>query len=130
MVAARHPGGWVFALPGNPASAMVTYWLLVRPALRCMMGHRDGFWRESLEAKLAAPLPGAKGRDRFLPATVTFADGEIHVSPLQPLGSHDVAAYAHGTVLVRIAAGSAPAPAGAQSEILPLIEWPPDTLVR
>ncbi|REJ75767.1 MAG: molybdopterin molybdenumtransferase MoeA [Acidobacteria bacterium] len=130
MVAARHAGGWVFALPGNPASAMVTYWLFVRPALRCMMGHRDHHWRETLRGTLGGELPGAKGRDRFLPATVRFDEGDIVVEPLLPLGSHDVAAYAHGTALVRVPAGSGPSAAGDSCEILPLIDWPPDTLAR
>ena len=46
-----------------------------------------------------------------------------------PPGSYS-AAREGDEILVRIAAGSAPAPAGAQCEILPLMEWPPDTLVR
>ena len=29
----------VFGLPGNPVSAMVTFVLLVRPALRALLGH-------------------------------------------------------------------------------------------
>ncbi|NJL27009.1 MAG: hypothetical protein HC897_03555, partial [Thermoanaerobaculia bacterium] len=43
LVAARHAGGWVFGLPGNPASVMVTFWLFVRPLLRRLMGSADGF---------------------------------------------------------------------------------------
>ncbi|HVS16787.1 MAG TPA: gephyrin-like molybdotransferase Glp [Thermoanaerobaculia bacterium] len=124
VVAARHPGGWVFALPGNPASAMVTFWLFVRPALRRMLGLMDGFWHGALTARLEAPLAAAKGRDLFLPARVRFADGEVVASPVPPLGSHDVAAYSHGTALVRARAGSPAREAGESCEILPLVEWP------
>ncbi|MDX1383725.1 MAG: molybdopterin molybdotransferase MoeA, partial [Thermoanaerobaculia bacterium] len=104
MVAASHDRGLVFALPGNPASAMVCYWLLVRPALRRMMGIHTGFWAEALEATLAAAAPGARGRDRLLPARVSFAGGRIDVSPVTPKGSHDLASYARGTALLRIPA--------------------------
>ncbi|GAA5915002.1 hypothetical protein JCM8208_005026 [Rhodotorula glutinis] len=34
----------VFALPGNPASALVTFYLFVLPALRKMEGRREGEW--------------------------------------------------------------------------------------
>ncbi|GAA5895965.1 uncharacterized protein JCM6883_001674 [Sporobolomyces salmoneus] len=34
----------VFALPGNPASALVTFYLFVLPALRKMEGRRQGEW--------------------------------------------------------------------------------------
>lgn len=34
----------VFALPGNPASALVTFFLFVLPALRKMEGRRECDW--------------------------------------------------------------------------------------
>jgi molybdenum cofactor synthesis domain-containing protein len=123
MVAAFHSEGLLFALPGNPASAMVCFWLLVRPALRRLAGLDDFFWREALRAKLTAALPAARDRDRFLPARVRFADGEALVEPLVPLGSHDLAAYARGTALVRAPAGSPERGAGESCEILPLVSW-------
>jgi molybdopterin molybdotransferase len=124
MVAAVHPGGWVFALPGNPASAMVCFWLFVRPALRRMLGFDDGFWRGALPATAAAPLPAAKGRDLFLPGEVGLdARAGIRVRVVEPQGSHDVAAYARGTVLVRVPKGTPEQPAGSRCEVLPLVEW-------
>jgi molybdopterin molybdotransferase len=123
MVFATHPAGWVFGLPGNPASVMVDFWLFVRPALACLGGREDSWWRPSLPATLAAPLPAAAGRDRFLPAEVAWGaapDGGPLARPLPPKGSHDLAAYARGTALVRVPAGAPPAPAGARCEILPL----------
>ncbi len=124
MVAARHPGGWVFALPGNPASAMVTFWLLVRPALRRMMGFEDGYWFGALRAELDGALPATKARALFLPCEVGFADGRLRARPVVPLGSHDVAAYARGTALLRVPARQPARSAGGECEILPLVEWP------
>ena len=66
LLVARHGGGWVFGLPGNPASVMVTYWLFVRPLLRRLMGLPDAFWAGALRATLDAPLPAGAARDRFL----------------------------------------------------------------
>jgi molybdopterin molybdotransferase len=43
LVFAVHERGLVFGLPGNPASVMVTFWLFVRPALRRLLGHEDGY---------------------------------------------------------------------------------------
>jgi molybdenum cofactor synthesis domain-containing protein len=112
LVFATHPGGVVFGLPGNPASAMVAYWLFVRPALRRMMGMvemtgleaGEGWWSGALAGTLTGPLRG----------------GAVHVTPWPPKGSHDLAAFAQGTALVRVRAGAAPAPAGAACEVLPL----------
>ncbi|HEX2465633.1 MAG TPA: gephyrin-like molybdotransferase Glp [Thermoanaerobaculia bacterium] len=123
MVAAVHPGGLLFALPGNPASAMVCFWLLVRPALRRLLGQADAFWREALEGRLSAPLPAARDRDRILPARVRFEEGHLLVEPLVPVGSHDLAAYAQGTALVRAPAGSPARAAGEPCTVLPLANW-------
>ncbi len=115
--------GVAFGLPGNPASVMVGFWLFVRPFLRSLLGKRDGFWHGALAAELAAPLPGAKGRDRFLPAEVEVAGGAIRVTPVSSVGSHDVGGYARGTALVRVPAGAEPRAAGDRCEVLPIAGW-------
>lgn len=120
LVAARHERGWVFGLPGNPASAMVTYWLFVRPLLRIMTGAEDAYWRGALGARLTGDLPGAKWRDRFLPCRFRVESGEVLVEPRPPLGSHDLVAYGAGAGLVRVPKRSAPAAAGEPCEVLPL----------
>ena len=123
MVAASREGTLVFGLPGNPASALVCFWLFVRPALHRLMGIDDAFWKGALPGRLVAPMPGARARDLFLPAEVRFQAGEILVRPHPPRGSHDLAAYGRGTALVRAPAHSEPSPAGRQCEILPLGDW-------
>jgi len=120
LVFAVHPGGFVFGLPGNPASVMVSFWLFVRPALRRLMGFDDSWWGSALKGTLAAPLLAAGPRDRFLPAEAEVRDGELRVTPLPPKGSHDLAAFGRGNALVRARAGAAPAGAGAGCEVLVL----------
>jgi len=124
LVVARHGGGLVFGLPGNPASVMACFWLFVRPALRRLQGLEDGFWHGAIRATLGAPLPGATHRDRFLPAQVDSAAGRLQAFPILPVGSHDLVAFAQGNALVRVPAGSAPAESGETCEILPLADWP------
>jgi len=123
MVAAIREGTLIFGLPGNPASAMVCFWLFVRPALRRLMGIDDAFWKGALPGRLVAPMPGARSRDLFLPAEIRFQAGEILVRPHPPRGSHDLVAYGRGTALVRAPAHSEPSPAGRPCEILPLGDW-------
>ena len=124
LVAARHSGGWVFGLPGNPASVMVGFWLFVRPLLRRLQGLEDSFWHGALEGVLTGALPGAKGRDRFLSADVGFREGRPLVRPSASKGSHDVSAFGHGTGLVRVPAHQEKLEAGAICEVLPLVDWP------
>ena len=123
LVAARHDGGWVFGLPGNPASVMITFQLFVRPLLRRLAGHPDGFWHGALRGELAADLPPPKGRDRFLVASVRrSSDGRLLVLPHPPRGSHDVAVYARGGALVRVPSDGPRKTEGSMCEILPLIQ--------
>lgn len=118
FVFATHPGGLVFGLPGNPAAGMVCFRLFVRPALRRLMGIADDWWSGALAGTLAAPLTGAKGRDRFVSATVEVSAGRLLVTPYPPKGSHDLAAYGRGNALVRVRAGAGAAEAGESCEVL------------
>jgi len=108
---------------------MVTFWLFFRPALKRLMGIgvgategiEGGWWSDYLPGVLTRPLPGAGPRDRFFAAAVEHRDGVLQVTPHPPKGSHDLAAYAHGTALVRVRAGAPPAPQGAACEVLLLL---------
>jgi molybdopterin molybdotransferase len=72
-------GALVFGLPGNPVSAMVTFELFVRPALRRMMGFRSLF-RPLVEARLAEDLRKKAGRLHFVRVVLERRDGEIVAS--------------------------------------------------
>lgn len=111
---------WVFGLPGNPASVMVTFWLFARPLLRRLMGLPGSFWQGAVDGELTAPLPANKGRDRFLAADVTRDQGRLLVTPHLPQGSHDVQAYARGTALVRVLPHAPAASVGSPCQVLPL----------
>jgi molybdopterin molybdotransferase len=59
----------VFGLPGNPVSAMVTFELFVRPALRRLAGFR-AIHRLRLRARALAPIPNPGVRRGYLRVTL------------------------------------------------------------
>jgi molybdopterin molybdotransferase len=84
---------FIFGLPGNPVSTMVTFELFVTPALDLLSGAqpRD---LPLLEARLAEPLHEKSGLTHFLPARVEWANVRPEVRPVRWQGSGDIAALA------------------------------------
>ncbi len=77
----------VVGLPGNPASALVVAWRIVRPLVRLLAGERvdaDGLGDErELSAVLDVPVPSRPGREDFRPCTLArSADGALHATPV------------------------------------------------
>jgi molybdopterin molybdotransferase len=64
----------VFGLPGNPVSAMVTFELFVRPALRRMAGHRT-IHRLRMRARALAAIANPGIRRGYLRVTLERAGG-------------------------------------------------------
>ncbi len=64
----------VFGLPGNPVSAMVTFELFVRPAIRKMAGH-SALHRPTIRARALAPIPNPGSRRGYLRVTLTSSNG-------------------------------------------------------
>jgi len=64
----------VFALPGNPVSAMVTFEMFVRPALMKMAGHAR-LDRPRLVARALAPIANPGRRRGYLRVTLTAQAG-------------------------------------------------------
>jgi len=69
----------VFGLPGNPVSAMVTFHLFARPALRALAGARPDDTRAT--AVLDEPLPRNSGRDEVVRCRLRAEDDGWHASP-------------------------------------------------
>jgi molybdopterin molybdotransferase len=66
-----HERPW-FGLPGNPVSAVVTFELFVRPALR-RMGARGDLFRETIAVTLGEAVTTPGGLTHFLRAVVDDA---------------------------------------------------------
>lgn len=71
----------VFGLPGNPAAAYMGFELIIRPALRKMMGY-SAFEHPKVTAKLTSDKKKKDTRRLFLRATLSRNDaGELEVTP-------------------------------------------------
>ena len=81
------PGGaLVFGLPGNPVSAMVTFLLFVRPAIRALLG--AGQRTEQVFAILDENLPKPPGRAHAVRCSLELRDDGWHARPTGDQDSH------------------------------------------
>jgi molybdopterin molybdotransferase len=104
----------VFGLPGNPVSAMVTFLLFARPALRAMQGAPAAPPRR--RAVLGTPVPRQRGRDEAV--RVRIDDGRV--LPTGPQGSHQLHSMLGAEALAIVPRGEGEMPAGAEVEIEPI----------
>jgi molybdopterin molybdotransferase len=115
--------GWchdkpTFGLPGNPVSTMVTFELLVVPAIELMSGHQPDplpFYK----AKLAHPIEQKATLTHFLPAEVTWPSGEPTVALLHWEGSGDVGAVVRGNCYLVVHDSNLQLAAGDWVDVLP-----------
>ena len=84
---------FVFGLPGNPVSTMVTFELFVTPALDLLSG-ADSRPLPLLEAKLGEALNEKPGLTHFLPAHLEWRGVVPEVKALPWQGSGDIATMA------------------------------------
>lgn len=76
----------VFALPGHPVGALVSFEVFVRPVLRAMAGHQDRF-RPSVRAAMARSWTSPSGLREFVPAVVTGSPTKGYT--VSPVGEPD-----------------------------------------
>lgn len=80
---------WVFCLPGNPVSSLVTFEVFVKPALRKLMArpHRT----RTVRAVLAEPVEKKRGFTVFFRVKLdSNADGSLTASLSGPQASHQL----------------------------------------
>ncbi|MGO9218107.1 MAG: gephyrin-like molybdotransferase Glp [Streptosporangiaceae bacterium] len=107
-----------FGLPGNPVAALVTYELLVRPALRAMTGC-PVLDRPRLAAMAETDLPRRPGPELHLIRVTarTGADGVLRVRPSGGQRSHMLMAMAKANALALLPDGDG-VQAGGRVEVL------------
>ncbi|BBM01107.1 gephyrin-like molybdotransferase Glp [Microbulbifer sp. GL-2] len=109
-----------FGLPGNPVSALVTFYQLAVPALSVMKGDQ---WNgpQTLQAKLLKPLKKKPGRTDFQRGVYRTDDsGTLVVEPVGTQGSHILTGLAAANCFIVLARESGSAEAGQQVVIEPL----------
>jgi molybdopterin molybdotransferase len=109
----------VFGLPGNPTSALVTFELFVRPALRAMAGlPGDGRLRATVRLGAAQEKPA--GLVVYLRARLRRDGAELVADPLRSQTSGDLSSAVGLDALAVLPAGRARLPRGARVEAIVL----------
>ncbi len=88
-----------FGIPGNPASALVVFELLVRPALRQMLGHTQ-VYRPKVQGQLLHDVKASPGRLHFMRAHYDAVEQAI--SPLVGQGSSNLWTAAQANALLPV----------------------------
>lgn len=114
-----------FGLPGNPVSALVTFEMFVRPALRRMAGHPQPM-RPLIDVTLAEPVSTSGGLTHFLRAVVD-EHGVAHLTG--PQGSGLLTSMSHATVLLIVPHDVSYLPAGARAQAMLLLPGFPQQAV-
>ena len=107
----------VFGLPGNPASAFVTFEVLVRPFLLKMAGHRT-VHRMTVRCAAGSDLRGAEGLTVFARVTVSKDGANLLAMPTGPQGSGLVRGLAAVRGLAVLRGDKASVPRGAAVDVL------------
>jgi molybdopterin molybdotransferase len=87
-----------FGLPGNPVSALVSFEVFVRPAIRRMLGS-DPIQRPRVRARLTQRLTSPAGKRQFVRVLLGVEDGDYVATPVGGAGSHLIASMAHANAL-------------------------------
>lgn len=89
-----------FGLPGNPVAAMITFYQLVQPALKFLMGQDDYKLPKLLKAKCVAPISKRPGRMEFQRGFFTNNNGELFVKPTPHQGSAILSSMSKANCLI------------------------------
>ncbi|HTZ87724.1 MAG TPA: gephyrin-like molybdotransferase Glp [Solirubrobacteraceae bacterium] len=105
----------VFGLPGNPVSALVTFSLLVAPAIRALSGAREP--RRRTRATLAGQAPAAPGRTHAVRCRLRLGKRGWEAEPTGAQGSHVLTSMLGADALAILPASEEPAAAGTEVDV-------------
>src|SRR5580700_6230162 len=108
----------VFGLPGNPVSTMVTFELFVVPAIDLLSGHTPHPLRV-LKARLAHPVNEKPPLAHFLPARLSWPNGEATVEMIHWEGSGDIGSVVKGNCFLVVHESKLHFAAGEMADVLP-----------
>lgn len=114
------PGGKaVFALPGNPVSALVCFMEYCVPALMKMQGLT---LPAKLQATLDAPFPADRKRYRFLPGVLREEGGRLFCRTTGLMESHMATSFVGANCIIESPPLDTPVPAG-ETIACSLLPW-------
>jgi molybdopterin molybdotransferase len=111
-------GKLVFGLPGNPVSAMVTFVLLVGPALRALMGASDADHRAT--AVIDRDYTKPPGRAHAVRCRLSAREDGWHAEPTGAQGSHILTSMLGADALAIVPSEATGVRAGERVRIEPL----------
>ncbi len=110
----------VFGLPGNPVSALVTATVILKPALRALLGHADPHWPR-IGVPTTGALPPNGPRRHFMRANLSRNEiGFLQVSPILETDSGHSSSLAMADALIVQPEDDPGAPPGEIVEVIPL----------
>jgi molybdopterin molybdotransferase len=112
----------IFALPGNPVSAYVSFEMFVVPALHRLVGREAGP-RELTTARLQQPVRSLRGRTQLLRARIDLGADGLRATPVGGAGSHLIGGLARSDALIVLAEDVTRAETGEQVPVL-LLDLP------
>jgi molybdopterin molybdotransferase len=110
----------VFGLPGNPVSAVVTFEILVKPALRKMLG-RQRLHSPVVRAQLAERVTTTTGLTQFMRVRVALEDGTLVARLTGPQGSGILSSVAQADGLMVVPEDVGTLDAGAMVSVVRLL---------
>jgi molybdopterin molybdotransferase len=108
-------GRLVFGLPGNPVSAMVTFHLFARPAVRALQGADPGIGAGV--ARLGEPLRRNPKRDQMVRVRLEAGDNGWIARPTKAQMSHVLTSMLGADALARVPQGEGDVGAGERIDI-------------
>ncbi len=109
---------WLFGLPGNPVSTMVTFQLFVIPAIDILNG-APARSLPLLQATLAEPVQEKPGLTHFLPSRLEWQAQSPQVLRVPWQGSGDISALTRANCFLVVPADRPDIPAGEKVSVLP-----------
>lgn len=108
----------VLGLPGNPAAAMVTAQLLLRPLMEALTSAPEGR-APHIRASTSVALPASGNREEYLRAIFSVdTTGRAHVRPAENQDSSLLSPFLTANALIRRPAGS---PAAGSDELVDVV---------
>ena len=108
-----------FGIPGNPVSALVSFWRFVQPVIKKMSGLAQGWQPQWVEAHTQQNLRSDGNRESYLWGRVHLYEGQYQFTPAG--GSHssgNLINLAQTNGLAVVAIGTTLIPAGASVRVL------------
>ena len=109
---------WFFGLPGNPVSAMATFYQVARPALQKLMG-QDVSRPLTLKVPTVDTLKKRPGRMDFQRGILDYENDQLIVRSIGAQGSHILSSMSRANCFIVLSAESGTVEAGSLVDVQP-----------